>query len=98
MPTANLSALALSMRASARHKPDTSVEYTLPRGLALRLVFTKGQYFKLRLSRKNIMPSPTEEQVIRRDFSVPQDAYRIEQREGDTRAISLSWYAPLPQP
>ncbi len=86
----NLVTIAQILRRKATQHPEQPAMYHLNGGLRLRLA-KHGIYWKLRLSRDNAPPSETEVRVIRRDFGVPDHAYRVNSADGIERAVQLSW-------
>jgi hypothetical protein len=85
-----LVSLAAILRRKALQYPEQPAMYNLRGGLRIRLA-KFGIYWKLRLARDNAPPSETEISVIRRDFDVPDHAYRVNQSEGIEFAVQLSW-------
>jgi hypothetical protein len=78
----NILKIAERMQAQARLWPDPAEPQVeamwqhLSRGLSLLLV-TRGNVWRLVMTRRDVMPSPVEERVIRDAFQVPTDATRI---------------------
>jgi hypothetical protein len=86
----DLVTLAAILRRKARQHPEQPAIYNLRGGLKLRLA-RYGIYWKLRLARDNAPPSESEVRIIRRDFDVPDHAYRVNSVEGTEQAVQLSW-------
>ena len=87
--------IAKMLKSKARQHPDAPITYNLRNGLGLHMT-RMGIYWKLRLTRDNVAPSEGEVSIIRRDFDVPDEAYRtnsIPVNTTDARqyAVDLSW-------
>jgi hypothetical protein len=79
--------------------PIVSFRRALPRGLEITCLIHERGWYYLEIARVNVMPSPQEEAIIRREFGVPEDAERAAQSNvlrngGGTRcAIRWTWKA-----
>ena len=84
----------LKARATARPYQPTTIH--LSGGLSLTMK-RSSVYWQLTVSRDDNIPSETEITVIRRDFAVPDNAYKTQLlRTATSNALQLMWMVTTP--
>jgi hypothetical protein len=91
-----LTQIADTLKARATLRKYTPITIHLTGGLSLTMR-RSSVYWALTVSRDDNIPSETEIQVIRRDFAIPDHAYKTQLlRAATSNAVQLTWMVQPP--